>query len=1147
MMGELVVGPDTRDAQRRAANPRASAWVSANAGAGKTKVLTDRVVRLLLDGAHPGRLLCLTFTKAAAANMAIRVFERLGQWVTLDEAELVKELIELEGERPSAAKLRLARRLFARAVETPGGLKIETIHAFCERLLHLVPFEANVPARFAVLDETQTAELVVEATANVFAEAASGAHPRLAAALDVISVEAAGEALAAAIRDALKESASLEEAGGLETALQRLRTTLGLAAGETAADIERAMLEDGLAPRQWPEIAAGLDSGKATDRIRAAALLAAANASNPDERLGHYLSVFFTDEGKPRAESAIVTKSVEPAIKARLLDEQARLCRLAERLRAARTLERTTALFTLAQAIHRKVQAHKARLGALDFDDLITKTLELLRRGDTGWVLYKLDRGIDHVLVDEAQDTNPEQWEILRIITADFTAGHGARGGKVRTLFAVGDPKQSIYGFQGAEPREFEVSRSLWRQKVSAAELAFEDVRLTLSFRSTKAVLSAVDATFAVESHFKGLSFEDKIVGTVHESARPNAPGLVELWPTERPAEEEEPDAWTLPVDATEQTSPPVAVAKRVARAVRAWTREGDEMGQVARAGDILILVRRRGPAFEAVIRALKEAGVPVAGADRLDIGEHIAVLDLVAAGRAALLPADDLTLATALKSPLVGLDDDDLIRLAVHRGENESLVSALQRHAAAGDPTARRACEALDTWRGLARVHGPFGFYASLLGPLGGRTQLVARLGSEAGDAIDAFLCFAHNAELTDTPSLTTFLARFGSASHQIKRDLDTTRDEVRVMTVHGAKGLEAPVVILIDGCEVLGKDPPLIGVSIGGGRVIPVWSPGKAYDCDVVAAARESLKGRGLEEHNRLLYVAMTRAKDRLVIAPFMTSRKESPEQAWCEMVRRGLVATTRGLILSEAPYGPTEIWRDDVAWGRAAAASAAAPFVPVDVPDWLRSPAAMEPEPGPPIRPSSALGAADRLTRPGDGPYAPEARLRGTLVHALLERLPTVPAEKRESVARAFVSARAPRLDADKRARIVTDAFGVLEDEALAPLFGPGSRAEAAIAGRLRLHAADQPVSGQIDRLAVLDGEVLVADYKTTARPPQIGEALPAAYVAQLALYRALLQEIYPSRRVRAFLIWTSGPIIRELTEAELDGALAAIKGA
>ena len=555
--------------------------------------------------------------------------------------------------------------------------------------------------------------------------------------------------------------------------------------------------------------------------------------------------------------------------------------------------------------------------------------------------------------------------------------------------------------------------------------------------------------------------------------------------------------------------------------------------------------MRKRGPAFEAVIRALKEAGVPVAGADRIDIGEHIAVLDLVAAGRAALLPDDDLTLATALKSPLVGLDDDDLIRIAVGRAADASLAASLADHAAAGDAAARRACEALARWRDLARRHGPFGFYATLLGPLHGRAQLVARLGSEAGDAIDAFLCFAHNAELTETPSLTTFLERFGSASHQIKRDLDPTRDEVRVMTVHGAKGLEAPVVVLIDSCEVLGRDKPLVMTPLPDGAAVPVWSPGKAYDCRLVAAAREAMQARGLEEHNRLLYVAMTRAEDRLVIAPFMTSGKESPAEAWCEMVRRGFAHRQHALVHHEAPYGACERWSEGPAAMAATDGEARLAPAPLAVPSWLATPVAPEWEPTPPIRPSSALAAADRLTRPGDGPYAPDARLRGVLVHALLERLPAVVPERRREVAGGFVAARAPRLPADDQARLVADALAVLGHAALAPLFGPTSRAEAAIAGHIRLGGEDRPVSGQIDRLAVLDDEILIADYKTTARPPRGDEPAPAAYVAQLALYRALLMDVYPARRVRAFLIWTGGPQVRELRDGELDDALEAIK--
>lgn len=1145
MSGDLVIPDYTKQAQRRAANPLASAWVSANAGAGKTKVLTDRVVRLLLAGSLPGRILCLTFTKAAAANMAIRVFERLGRWVTMDDESLTAELTELQGEPPTRTQLRLARTLFARAVETPGGLKIDTIHAFCERLLHLVPFEANVPARFAVLDESQSEELLAEARANALADAQAGEAPHLVEALDILSVDATGDALTEAINAALRCKAFLAD----PTGPARLREALGLKAGETRESIERALLEDGLDQASWLSLARELRTGKATDEERAANLIAAAEASDPAEKLKHYLSVFLTKEGEPRAEPRFVTKEVDAAVKAALLGELARIVGLLDKRKAAHALERTTALFTLATDIKRRIEQTKARQGALDFEDLIDKTLALLSRGDAAWVLYKLDRGIDHVLIDEAQDTNPEQWEILRRITEDFTAGAGASGQRVRTLFAVGDPKQSIYGFQGAAPQEFEATRRSWSQKVKDAMLHFEDVSLTMSFRSAKAVLSAVDATFAVEKNFKGLSFEDRAVGTVHESARPHAPGFVELWPTEVPAQEEEPEAWVLPVDAPEPKFPPVVVARRIAAAVKQWTTRGDEMGRLWKAGDVLVLVRKRGTAFEAVIRALKEAGVPVAGADRLNIGEHIAVLDLIAAARAALLSEDDLTLATALKSPLVGLTDEDLIRIAATRADHESFLAALERHAKDNDEAARRGWEALQAWRTLARQHGPFGFFATLLGPRGGRRQLVARLGSEAGDAIDAFLCYAHQFEMTQTPSLTVFVNRFESADHTIKRDLDSTHDEVRVMTVHGAKGLEAPIVVLIDGCEVLGRDPPLLHLPAAGSSPVPVWSPGRKSDCAVMERARTTLHAKALEEHNRLLYVAMTRAKDRLVIAPYRTRGEKNPQDAWCEMIREGLIAKTGGLEHEEAPYGPIEIWRDGAPLARTPAAeSEVAPLDASSVPDWLTRPAEEEPEPEPPIRPSSALGAAERPARPGDGPYAPQARLRGTLVHALLERLPALPREHREDMARAYVRARAPRLKADMAASVVDHALGVLHHESLAPLFGPGSRAEAPIAGKVSIPNGDLTVSGQIDRLAVLESEVLIADFKTTASAPKPGAKPPQSYVAQLALYRRLLQQIYPNKRIRPFLVWTAGPVvIHELEDAELEAALALIKAA
>ncbi|WP_264049661.1 double-strand break repair helicase AddA [Methylobacterium flocculans] len=1153
----FVVDDLTKTAQRRAADPRASAWVSANAGAGKTKVLTDRVVRLLLDGAPPARILCLTFTKAAAANMSIRVFRVLGRWVTLDDATLSAELTELTGERPARKTLQVARRLFARAVETPGGLKIETLHALCERLLHMFPFEANVPARFVVLDEVQASDAFQIETGNVLADAIGGGYPHLGDALAIVGPEATGDALRKAIRNAMRARDVLAARGGLDGAFGALADALGVRAGETVAEIETRMLDGVLG--DLVETAARLRTGKATDEGIADRLVQVDairdEASRRDEALEVYRAIFFTKEGEPKADKSLGTKAVPEDVKQALRDERDRLEPLQDSLRGVRALERTQALFTLAAEIHRRVETQKARLGALDFDDLIHKTLDLLGRVDSTWVLYKLDRGVDHVLIDEAQDTNPHQWEILRRITAEFASGEGARE-VARTRFAVGDPKQSIYSFQGAEPREFETTRRAWQRAATGAELAFEDVRLELSFRSAGGVLRAVDATFKIAEHYEGLSFDDTAIGTTHSTARKAAPGTVELWPIEEPADEPEPDAWAAPVDAPETNAPAIVTARRVARAALAWITTGDESGRVWRPGDILILVRKRSAAFEEVIRAMKALGVPVAGQDRLDIAAHIAVNDLVAVGRAGLLPADDLTLAGALKTPLVGLDDDDLVRIAACRDLHETLEDALARHAAAGDPAAIRGHEALRAWIALAACEGPFGFYATLLGARGGRRALVSRLGGEAGDAIDVFLMTAAQAEQApDAPSLGGFLARYdtvpgrGEGGHTVKRDLESGRDEVRVMTVHGAKGLEAPVVVVIDGCEALGRnDPPLLSVAgseparsrfgQGAGPLPPVWAGAKAGDCEAVTQARAALQARAREEHNRLLYVAMTRAADRLVIAPYR-GHEAPTEAAWCEMIRTGLEAEFGAGESVETAYGPSTLWRD----GGAATAPEATPAVaaaPPNLPAWLERPVAPEAEAAPPVTPSGALGAADTRRQPGQRQADNAARKRGTLIHSLVEHLPRIDPDQRAAAATAFVRARAPGLEPAKQAAIVTATLRLLEEPDLAPLFAREARAEVTLSGRVRVGGVSRPVFGRVDRLAVSADTVWVADFKT-GRPLAEGAALPRAEAGQIALYAALLAEIYPAHRVVPMLVWTSGPIIRRLDAHEVAAAL------
>jgi ATP-dependent helicase/nuclease subunit A len=358
--------------------------------------------------------------------------------------------------------------------------------------------------------------------------------------------------------------------------------------------------------------------------------------------------------------------------------------------------------------------------------------------------------------------------------------------------------------------------------------------------------------------------------------------------------------------------------------------------------------------------------------------------------------------------------------------------------------------------------------------------------------------------------------------------------------MTVHGAKGLEAPVVVLIDGCDVGGRDPALLPL----GEALPVWAPGKTSDPGIVAAARTRVQQRGLEEHNRLLYVAMTRAKDRLVIAPY-SSKADTAAEAWCQMIRAGFAHRQLALVHETAPYGPVERFRDGAA-GAAPAQGSGEEEAAVAIPDWLVEPADPEPEDPPPLRPSGALAAADRPARPADGPFAAQARLRGALVHALIERLPEVAPERRGDAAAAFLRARAPRLPAGEREAIAASALRVLDHPDLAGAFGPGSRAEVPIAGRVRLPGMGEaaPVSGQIDRLVVTPDEVLVLDFKTSAKAPAPDAKPRGSYVLQLALYRALLAEIYPGRRVRAFLVWTAGPLVQELDGAAMDEALAAV---
>jgi ATP-dependent helicase/nuclease subunit A len=1156
---------ETLQAQARAANPLDSVWVSANAGSGKTHVLTERVIRLLLEGTDPSRILCLTYTKAAAAVMQNRVFARLSEWATLPDETLADRLEKLEGKRPGASRLKVARRLFARALETPGGLKIQTIHAFCEAILHQFPLEANIAGHFELMDDLMQVALVGEARRQLLENAHMEGNPELAKAFDDVLSVAGEMGLQTLLDEAIGRRHALQrftrEVGGDETRQSLFYAAFGLSGSEREEDILAEV---------WPmpefsdavlDRILALPKGATRAQDFALQLREMTKAKTALDKQEILRLAFLKSTGEPKSGNYVCSKpvlAVMPDFEEAFDRAAGQVYQALDRLKQLRLIRLNLSAFVLIDDLLTRYQAMKRSRGLLDFDDLINRTVSLLAREGAGhWVQYKLDRGIDHILVDEAQDTSPEQWQVIHMLSAEFFAGSGQRDIR-RTLFAVGDEKQSIYSFQGAVPEDFAASGKAVRKKAEAAELTFGDVRLNFSFRSTPDVLSAVDLVFERPEAYRGLGLEPG--PTQHEAIRRDAPGEVEIWDPLTPQAVEEPDDWRIPVD--HLAAPAVRLAEQIAATIRLWLDRGEIIPGQARkleARDIMVLVRKRDQFMPALSRALKNLGVPVAGADRLKLTDHIAVKDLMALGRFVLQPADDLSLAALLKSPLFGWDDMQLFALAHPREPSQTLFERV-KEVAAEDPVMAAIYEILQGWRGMADTMPVFEFYARILGSGGARRKLLARLGPEAGDVIDEFQNYALAAERTGLPGLQAFLETLDAATPEVKRELDQNRDEVRIMTVHAAKGLEAPVVFLVDpgsAAWTANRAPKLIPFDMkepdSGETKGFIWQPNGSYETAFTAARLAEMKRRAEEEYRRLLYVGMTRAEDRLVICGYRGARDGG--ETWTKLVSDALAEKcepidhpVEGVVARR--YRKTVPGEIAIEEKEAAAATGSDPL-----PQSYRLPMKREPGLPRPLSPSGAsvlIEADDEVPASLGSPVlasddsAPGFTIRrGTVIHALLQRLPDLSIEERRPAAERYMAHAAADWPQSERERALASVFSVLEDPRFAGVFGEGSRAEVEIMGTLRLDGREHAVSGKIDRLAIDKARVTIVDYKTNRPPPHDLAQVPDQYIAQLALYRALLGPLYPGRRIEAALLFTEGPHLLPIPEGAMDNAIAALE--
>jgi ATP-dependent helicase/nuclease subunit A len=1148
--------------QMAASNPAVSTFVAASAGSGKTKLLTDRLLRLMLAGVDPGRILCLTFTRNAAAEMALRLQDRLGAWVSLPDDVLDRTLQDLSV-MPNAINRKRARSLFAIVLDLPGGMRIDTIHAFCQSLLRRFPLEAGISPHFRLVEERDALINLREEQERMLGRIHDGAEG-MPAAVDALAAQIGTEDLDRLLRDVDggRERSEKLLAEDLPALIAAQRQVLG--AKRTEAALWRSAVSGADEPRLRAAWLAVSERGTAAAATTALRLLdwMASPAEDRQRNWQVWTSGFLTEKGEPRAKTKIVAKALDaakPEIWSAIEAEQVRLMALNDTFAADRLATLSAAFLRLALPVLRAQARRRQVEGLMDYGDLVLRSNDLLRDPGAAWVLFKLDHGLDHLLLDEVQDTAPGQWSIAGSLTEEFFAGAGTRdtGEKTRrTVFAVGDRKQSIYGFQGADLLSFDDWRGKLRDRVRNAKRDWHDGALDVSFRSVVPVLALVDAVFADPEAARGV-VEGNGEPLLHVSARPEDGGRVELWPLMPRQATPAPEPWLIPETNLAQASAPSRLASALAQWIAQATTGGtmlESQGRPVTPGDILVLLQKRAPFAPILVRELKAAGVPVAGLDRLELTAQPAVQDLMALSDSLLLPEDDLAFACWLTSPLGNLSDDSLMALAAGRAQRH-LFETLRLRASEREDW-RIAWWFFQTLQARVDYASPHALLSQALGALGGRARLFQRLGAEAAEPVDELLGAALAYGASHAPSLQGFLHWLRQSTTEAKREPGAAGDAVRIMTVHASKGLQAPIVIMADAA---GRPPPgrgnLLWMRGAGDLDLPIFCPRRDMHCEESLRFQSTLQARAMEEHHRLLYVAMTRAEDRLVVCGWESGTRGTAP-TWHDLIGRGfdrleiaaedaatLAAwppTIRALSAPQrhaVPARPLEATAPQLA--------AQPPWIG-EAPGWRAAPPPAEPTRPKPLAPSRPDQAAFGPVPQADSPTADRDRMfgghvargarfaRGTLIHGLLQHLPDIAEERRSATGRRFLRRPGSGLDSEEAERILAQCLAVLDHPILRTAFGAGSRAEVPLAGEV----GGMVITGVIDRLAVSAGKVVAIDFKTGRQPPAEVEATPVLYLRQMAAYRAILQAIFPGHAVLCVLVWTETATVAALPDVLLN---------
>ena len=1066
--------------QAQASNPAYNVWVSASAGSGKTKVLTDRILRLLLSGIAPRKILGITFTKNAAAGMQQRIDDILSFWgygdhkLVANDLESRLKLWSMACDHKKIIEIQaLARSLLAGS----DKVRIQTIHSFCQSLLKAFPLEAKVDHNFTVIDERQQQDLVKQAITDVITKKQFE--------LTVISQFMDEESFLSAIDDFLQEAPNPDETQ-VKTKLQQI---YGIIDDSVSLEQLAAEFYDGTKQLDLKQLRQILIHGSKTEQKQGEHLTNWLQLPNKQEQLDMYLRVFLTQKGELR-QKVITSKTSKqyPDMAQIMIEEQTRVHTFAQTRKALQAFMLNFNIYKIGTGIAEQFKFLKQQRAFLDYDDLIAKCADLLvNNSAAAWVMYKLDGGIDHILVDESQDTSPLQWRVITALINEFITSD-----KHKTFFIVGDEKQSIYSFQGASMECFHDSYKSLQQLCQNHKKTFKHIELNISFRSTPAVLKAVDHTF------NSISWLDEPIK--HLAARNHDYGRVELWDLVKSQDQQSESnsesnaAHILAFNSDfKGLSAQVIEAKRIADQIKHMLDHKiilPSKKHPITPGDIMILVQRRGNLMDKIIKYLQKAQIPVAGQDRILLTNNIAIQDLMALARFLCLPLDDFSLACALKSPLFNLNDDDLFDLT-HKS-TVSLWQSLQNNS-----KYTHICEQLKKWLNLVDYSRSYEIFSTILAQHS--KSFTQTMGETIIEILDEFLRLVLESERYTSPNLESFIAWFEHYDNEVVRVTEKST-KVQIMTVHGAKGLQAPIVFLPDTTNVCS-----LKAKMWWETGIPLLNVNNNECPESLIPYKKTALQKLYREYLRLLYVAMTRAEDILIISG-QEGRQSSQLQSWSQIINSSMEQYANRVLIKEMSH---EVWRfsrNEELDLQVLEATINEPESKLEIPKWLNVNVAPEYSIDI-ITPSTMIDKSPK-TKANAPNLAP---FKGEIMHKLLEILPHYDRAQWPIIGQHIGKSYTQDSTIDIN-QFIAQANKIITQ--FPDIFSKG-QAEVAVAAQLLFNGKQCQVQGRVDRVIIEGNIVKIIDFKT-GEPKSI-------YTKQLELYRKVFAQTHPQYEIKSYLLW------------------------